>query len=296
VVDSCGVAHNLSATIQGYVEVKTINVTEHCGSFDLFLNHVTTPTVSMSYHLQKFFTNVTYWGHPISGVPNGAIVLGNNAITYNIASSGDFRVIGRNFIYGNGGPTVNYILTIGAFDFYSLPKINAVYSFACDSGGFDVYVDAVGSADLKYEIIDKDGLPFAIDNLSNPLFTNLQAGIYSFQIEDGCSTILIGDFEVVSTHNFSISVENLCPQQNSKLSVINIDFLSYQRWKGNDTAIILNTSNSLNIPNFNTNLDAGLYHVRIFYNGSPNTCIDTQKDYSIDVGDYIVNAGQSTAV
>lgn len=296
VVDLCGTSHNLSATIQGYTEVKTITVLEHCGSYDLFLNHITTPFVAMTYHLQKYFTNGNYWGHPVTGAVNSDMPLGNNAIKYNIASSGHFRVIGKNFIYGNGGPSVNCVLTIGEFDFYSLPKINAVYSFACDAGGFNVYVDALGIADLNYKIIAKNGQPFTIDNLTNPLFSNLQAGIYTFQLIDGCSNILAADYEVGGAQNFDITAENLCPQQNATLSVVNFDFLEYQWWKGNDTTAILSTTNSLIIPNFIPTTDSGLYHVRIFYSGSPNTCIDIQKDFSIDKNDYVLNAGENTAI
>lgn len=296
VIDLCGTTHNLSATIQGYTEVKTINVLEHCGSFDLFLNHLTTPVVSMSYHLQKYFENGNYWGHPVTGLVNSDMPLGNNAIKYNIASSGHFRVIGKNFIYGNGGATVNCVLTIGEFDFYSLPKINAVYSFACDAGGFDVYVDAFGIADLNYKIIAKDGIPLLIDNVTDPLFTNLQAGIYTFQLIDGCSNILAADYEVGGTQNFNITIQNLCPQQNAKLSVINFDFLEYQWWKGTDIATILSTTSSLTLTNFNPNTDSGLYHVRIFYSGSPNTCIDTQKELLVDIDDYVLNAGEDTVL
>ena len=294
VVDGCGISYNLSATIQNYQEVKTVNVIEHCGSFDLFLNHVTTPSVQMTYHLQKFYTNGNYWGHPISGSAATVLDLVNNTTKYNIASSGHFRIIGKNFIYGNGGSSVNCVIVINEFDFYSLPKINAVYSFACDAGGFDVYVDAIGISELKYKVIAKNGLPFLIDNLIDPLFTNLLAGTYTFQVEDGCSNILIGEYEVGNTQNFPISVSNLCPQQNAFLSVANLHFLNYQWWKGTNTSTVLSTSNSLILPNFNPTTDAGLYHVRIYYANSANTCIDVQMDYLIDVNNYIVSAGQNT--
>lgn len=294
VVDACGISYNLSTTIQNYQEVKTVNVIEHCGSFDLFFKHVTTPMISMTYHLQKYFSNGDYWGHPITGSATTLIDLVNNTTTYNIASSGHFRIIGKTFIYGNGTSSINCIFNIGEFDFYSLPKINAVYSFACDAGGFDVYVDALGISDLKYKVIAKNGLPLIIDNLTDPLFTNLTSGTYTFQVEDGCSNILLGDYEVGSTQNFPISVENLCPQQNAILSVVNFNFLTYQWWKGNDTSTILSTTNSLSIPNFNPTTDSGTYHVRIYYADSPNSCIDVQMDYLIDVDNYVLNAGENS--
>lgn len=70
--------------------------------------------------------------------------------------------------------------------------------------------------------------------------------------------------------------------------------LSYQWWKGTNTSTILSTSNNLYLPNFNPTTDAGMYHVRIYYANSANTCIDVQVDYLIDLGDFSVNAGQNT--
>ncbi|WP_432671912.1 gliding motility-associated C-terminal domain-containing protein [Flavobacterium sp. SM2513] len=294
VVDECGNSHNLSATIQSYQEVKTVIVFENCGSFDLFLNQITTPNISMSYQLQKFYTNGNFWGEPITGAQEQGLTLTNNTTKYNIASSGHFRIIGKNFIYGNGGPSVNCILVIDEFDFYSLPKINSVFSFACDAGGFDVFVDAVGVSDLKYRIVAKNGVPLFINNLIDPLFTNLAAATYTFQVEDGCNNILIADFEVGSTQNFPILKENLCPQQNATLSVDNFYFLSYQWWKGSDASTILSTTNSLSMPNFNPTADSGMYHVRIYYTASPNSCIDIQQEYLIEVSDYVLNAGENT--
>lgn len=294
VVDECGTTHNLSAVIQGYEEVKTVNVIEHCGSFDLFLNHVTTPNVAMTYFFQKFYPEGNYWGHPITAAPDGDLPLTNNTTKYNIASSGHFRIIGKNFIYGNGTSSVNCLLVIDEFDFYSLPKINSVFSFACDNGGFDVFVAAVGVSDLKYRIVSKNGVPFFIDNMLDPLFLNLASGTYTFLIEDGCSNILVADFEVGSTQNFPILAENLCPQLNATLSVPDFYFLNYQWWKGSDTNTVLSTTSSLNLPSFNPTTDSGNYHVRIYYAASPNSCIDIQSDYLIEVTDYVLNAGENT--
>ena len=292
VVDGCGISYDLNATIQGYEEIKTINVIEHCGSYDLFFNHVTTPYVFMTYHLQKFYSDGNYWGNPITGQLNGGLLLTNNVIAYNIASSGHFRIIGRNFIYGNAGPTINCELVINEFDFLSEPKINSVFSFSCDSNGFDVLVDAEGISDLTYKIIAKNGEPYSVNNGNNPVFTGLTIGIYTFQIEDGCNNILIADYEVGGVQSFPISTDNLCPQQNATLSVADFSFLSYQWWKGTDTATILSTSSVLNLPNFEPTSDSGMYHVRVYYSGLSSSCIDVQSDYLVEETDYVVKAGE----
>jgi hypothetical protein len=39
-----------------------------------------------------------------------------------------------------------------------------------------------------------------------------------------------------------------------------------------------------------------MYHVRIYYSASPNSCIDIQSDYSIEIKDFIVNAGEDTSL
>lgn len=296
VVDECGTTVILTTNIQGYTEVKTVNVIENCGSYNLFLSHVTTPLVAMGYFLQKYYAVGNYWGNPITGATNNDFPLNNSAITYNIASSGQFRVIGKNFIYGNGGPSVNCVLIIDEFEFYSVPNINAVYSFSCDADGFDVFVDADGVGALNYKIIAKNGVPLLINNGTDPLFTNLQAGNYTFEVQDACNNILSADFEVGATQNFSISVLDLCPQQNANLSVAQFDYLSYQWWKGNDNTTILSTTNSLSLPNFNPITDSGMYHVRIFYESSASSCIDTQLDYLINADDFIVNAGENTTL
>jgi gliding motility-associated-like protein len=296
VVDECGFTYNLSATIQSYQESKTVNVIENCGSFDLFLNHATTPNISMTYQLQKFYTSGNYWGDPISTTEGAGLTLTNNTTKFNIASSGNFRIIGKNFIYGNGGSSVNCTIIIDDFEFYSLPEINSVFSFACGDGTFDVFVAAVGVSDLKYRVVAKNGVPLFIDNIIDPLFTNLVAGIYTFQLEDGCNNILVADFEVGSTQNFPISAENLCPQLNATLSVADFYFLNYQWWRGNDTSNILSTTNSLSLASFNPSTDSGDYHVRIYYAASPNSCIDIQTNFTIEMSDYILNAGENTSV
>lgn len=294
VVDACSTTHILTASIQSYQESKTVNVIEHCGSFDLFLNHVTTPIVQMTYFLQKFNVNGNNWVHPITNNPGSELDLTNNSTKYNIATSGHFRIIGKNFIYGNGTSSINCTLVIEEFDFYSLPKIISVYSFACDTGGFDVFVSAAGISDLSYKVIAKNGVSMQINNATNPLFTNLNAGMYTFQVEDGCGNILIGDFEVGSSQNFPIVAENLCPQLNATLSVPNFHFLNYEWWKGGNPSTILSTTSSLSLPDFNPTTDSGNYHVRIYYAASPNSCIDLQMDYLIEVSDYILNAGENT--
>jgi hypothetical protein len=107
--------HNLIATIQSYQDVKTANVIQNCRAFDLFVNHETTPFLIMAYQFQKFFPVGNFWGYPVTGTQDNGMDLKNNATKYNIASSGNFRVIGKNFIYGNGSSSVNCFIVINEF-------------------------------------------------------------------------------------------------------------------------------------------------------------------------------------
>lgn len=75
----------------------------------------------------------------------------------------------------------------------------------------------------------------------------------------------------------------------------NFSILQYQWWKDNATSTILSTTNSLQFPTFNPTINAGVYHVRVYYTGNPNSCIDFVLDYTIAPNGTTPNAGQNGA-
>ena len=73
--------------------------------------------------------------------------------------------------------------------------INDVFRVPCSTNGnLDVILFTSGEPPLHFTIVEKDGLPFFIDNGSSNIFVNLEPGIYKFQIEDNFLFILFQIF------------------------------------------------------------------------------------------------------
>lgn len=303
-LDACGNTYQVPATIQNYQLNTNATVIENCGSFDLQFSHSNTGSIGFAFWLQKFNEVTGNWQHPITGVVynEGAIPsntnslnISNNSINYNISSTGHFRVLGRHLVFGNGGPSENCYVVLDEFDFFSTPKINNVYSFSCENGNYDIIVDAQGIAPLSYRITAKNGNPFFIDNMESFLFLQLEADVYTFQVEDGCGNILNADFEVGSSVAFPITLSSICNGENGNLTVPFIPFLSYQWWKGSNTSDIISTSNALAIDDFDPLTDTGTYSVRVFIPDNPNSCIDFVSTTTISTDGFFPNAGTGSA-
>lgn len=306
VTDLCGYNFVLEAEIDGYHELVTnVNIIEHCGSFDIDLNNTSNALNSTpTFWLQKFNPVTQLWGHPATGVPfinNGnvpgssnSISLINEAINYNFAFTGTFRVI-KSFPTFGTGQMESCLKVLKEFTFDGLPKINKVYSMSCNNGTYDVIVDAVGIPPLLYRIVEKDGQPFLVENGNSYFFLGIPAAHYKFQVEDPCGNILNSEFDVPSPFDFGITATDLCDGQSGILVVPNFSLLQYTWWKDNNISSVLSTSNVLSIPAFNTINDAGLYHVRVQYTGNPNSCIDFVLTQNV-TGNLSPNAGSDNSV
>ena len=304
-LDVCGNAYDLPVVIGDYQLTTNTTVIEHCGSFDLQFIHANNGPISFAFWLQKYNPQTGQWQHPITGsgynegdLPNNtnSLSLYNNVINYNISSSGHFRILGRHLVFGNGGSVVNCYVVLDEFDFLSTPKINNVYSFSCENGNYDIIVDAVGIDPLSYKITAKAGVPFFIDNINSNVFLQLEAAVYSFQVEDGCGNILNADFEVGTSVAFPITMDSLCSGENGTLTVPYISFLSYEWWKGTDTTEIISTSNVLDINSFDPASDTGTYNVRVFIPDNPNSCIDFVSSATISTEGFFPEAGEGSTV
>ncbi|MFT6748558.1 MAG: gliding motility-associated-like protein [Flavobacterium sp.] len=305
IIDSCGNSTNSTVSIAGYQETTTINVLPNCGSFDLQLNHTSNNAFANNFYLQKYNTITGGWMHPSNGtnyvtgtIPNAgnSFPLVNNTTNFNLAFSGSFRILKVLGIYQAGQSSATICSrVIREFDFIGVPKINAVYSIACN-GNFEVIVDAVSFSPLIYRITTKDGQPFLVQNGSSNVFTNLAAGTYNFQVEDQCGTILNNLFQVINPNPLQITPTSFCNGQSGSLSVPNFPFLTYQWYNTSNSSVILSTSNSLNFTPFNSNNQSGTYLVQINYNGNPNSCLNQTLSYTISAGNANPNAGQDVAV
>ena len=207
VVNSCNILHRRSITVTGYsVTSNTYNIVQYCGSFDLTFSN-TDNVVSKSYFLQKLNTTTNTWGHPETNVPYpegtapttlNSYALTNTTTNHNIGYNGNFRIIKYFTSYESGdiGLVHTCIETIQTFTFYGALEILSIDKTTCNGLNSDVTVSAVGFAPLTYEIILKNGLPFSTPITTNPLFTNLEAGVYRFKVNDGCSSFSTRDVDV----------------------------------------------------------------------------------------------------
>lgn len=300
-IDNCGNTSSVTTiAVVGYSETTNINVIPNCGSFNIDLHHSSNSNNGYTkyYWLQKYNPVTNQWFNPSTGgYYNGgqlntanAIPLINNAINYNFAFTGHFRVLCDFFSLDT------CINTLYEFDFTGQPKINDVYSFSCNNGTYDALVDAIGTPPLIYRITQKNGLPFIVNNGNSYVFLGLQPATYNFQVEDACGNILNSLFEVPRPFNFAITPQGLCNGSPGSLVVPYFSILQYQWWNDSNPSVILSTTNTLQFPNFNPVTAAGIYHVRVRYTGNPNSCIDFTLDYTISSSSTTPNAGQNNAV
>lgn len=307
--DTCGNQYDVLATLQGYqINTNSFNVTEHCNSFDLEFHYSSNNMFSNSYWLQKYNPVTNQWGHPGTGMvytPGTpltaltALPVLNNTLNTNLAYLGTFRIISSFFIFTNGG-TAGFITpcykVIDEFEFDNTPEIIDVYSFSCGNNTFEVLVQATGLGPLLYRITTKDGLPFFIDNGTDPQFMGLQPGVYNFQVEDVCGNILNSLHEVNSSTGFQITASNFCSGQTGTLSVPHFPFLTYEWWEASAPTVILSTTSELQFPSFNPATDQGTYFVRIVYLINA-TCINNEVlSYVINASQFNPNAGTDASM
>ncbi len=304
VTNSCGTTITLPVVIQPVIESTTVNAIQNCGSFNLDLHHTSTNAATSFFWLQKYYPASNDWGHPDTGVLQGAnlpntanaVTLNNNTLNLNLAYAGQFRVVKVLPIYVAGANVEsNCYKVINEFQTNGLPVILGVNSVSCNNS-FDVIVIATGFGPLTYNITSKNGQPFVINNGTSNLFTGLAPGIYTFQVIDFCSNIVNSVYEINVQNPLAITVANLCPNDPATLAVPNYGFLTYQWWKNSNPSAILSSTNILNLPNFNPATQSGTYTVSIVYTGNPNSCLNTTLTYTINAADYTPHAGGDTAV
>ncbi len=303
VQNECGETDNVAFDVEGYqITSNGVNIIEHCNSFDVSLNHESN-SIGTRFWLQKYNPSNNTWGHPLSGYPAGAlpdfnnsIFLYNGFVTTNLNFSGTFRIVKSFQRFNETGPdtTVECAHVIHTFEYSGEPEITDVYSFACDNGLLDVIVIADGIAPLTYRITQKNGQPFMVNNGTNSIFLGLESAVYNFQIQDACGNILNSLYDISQPVAFAITAANFCTGQNASLTVPNFSFLSYQ-WTKEGDAAVLSTTNQLLFPTFNPVNNNGLYHVRIYYTGNPNSCIDITLDYQLNLSPDRPRAGNDAS-
>lgn len=197
--DFCGVNGSVTVAVQAATPpADAVIFTRKCGNYDLSLNDGATITFAdpPTYWLQKLIDSQNnIWGHPVSGTafpegtepaPENSLLLTNGQTLIDLEYEGEFRVIKYFENYISPQNSKACFGTLGTFEYSDGVNVRNVYNLSCYQNANDIYIDATGQPPLQYSIIQKDGVPFALDNGNNSIFSNLDPGTYVFFVEDAC--------------------------------------------------------------------------------------------------------------
>lgn len=231
IFDECGLTTDEDIIIDGYIISRSdFSLVPDCGTFNIPLDFVDNISTPETFWLQKLLDPVNnIWGNPFSeafytegSVPNAtnSILLQNTAVNLNYTYNGVFRIV-HHFTSFNNGHDINTNLVSSEIKdcveilapnltFQDALAIDDVYLIPCSSSGnFDVFLSASGTPPLRYRIVEKDGLPFVVDNGTSNVFLNLAPGIYQFEVEDSCSNSVNRTFDV-SDLNSLVTIYPMC--------------------------------------------------------------------------------------
>ena len=304
IIDECGADRIFERTILGlYVDNDAI-ITENCGSFELELSYISNAS-NQSYWLQKYDDLNGVWEHPSTGfnyVPgsnltsSNAVQLINNIDNINLAYTGSFRIVMSFLNYSNGTSNLNRcFLVLKEFEISSIPKIIEVLSFPCQNNTQEVTVIATGVPPLKYSIIEKNGLPFIIDNGTSNTFSGLEPAIYNFRVEDDCGNFVNTFFDVTLLPQPSIIPSGLCDGTDGQLQIQDFPFVNYQWYNVANPSVILSTSSTLQFSPFNSSVDVGTYAVQLSTTNA-NSCVNQTIQYTINPSGFNPNAGEDNSL
>jgi hypothetical protein len=297
---SCGLNLTITRTFLPKEKDYNSTITYLCTGFNISAS-LTSRLGYEQMFIQKYYPATGNWGHPINGniyvegsilTSNNALILSNNggAISgldtisgtiNNLTGDGEFRIILQSQVLGNGDENNVYCYeTLETFTV--VPGGLAVqdyYVVACADNTYNLIIEAVGVDPLNYEIVEKDGLPFALNNGSDPVFINLEAGTYKVKVSDSCGNSIHVSVRVLRNKLPVIQAENLCDGQNGRLYIEGLSFLTIEWYKnGNPTGV---TGSSYYFTPYNASTDTGLYEAHLSYNPNPNACIDNILSFEL---------------
>lgn len=214
----CGNEFTLNPNITGYTIIESnYSIAPHCGTFDLELHHTSNALSNYAFWLQKFNPLTNTWGHPETNAPytegqipdvGNSVLLNNDQINYNLAYSGEFRIVKyfETFENGSVGDYKNCVEVLGEFPFIGHPEIVRLKSLTCNGSISDVQVFAEGGVPpYIYEITKKNGADFHIDNGSESIFRNLEPAIYTFRVTDDCGEFRSNEYDVALLPSLAVA-------------------------------------------------------------------------------------------
>ncbi len=316
VYSSCGTQHFPTLTIEaGEIFENTVDFEENCGTFNLFLRHLDNLEANQNvrFGIQKFNPETGNWGHPSTDNPynegqeisrNNAHILDNEANNFNLPYTGRLRVVKSARVWKSGdqiqaGQSSHTFCVepLKTFEFRGRTVLKSVNFFQCEDGSYEVAFSAEGYDPLNFQILEKNGEEFVVNNGDNPLFSGLDEGRYRFRVEDRCGNVQNFNLQVAGENLPKILPENLCPEENGRLYVPNLEFLSFEWYKEDEPNTILSETSSLAFDNFDPQIDYGVYLVKLSH-PNPNICLN--EELSFEISDETLNPnpgeGQSAEV
>jgi len=297
---SCDTEHVTTVNIESTViSSNLVEIEENCGTFNLNLDHRDNLDASQDtrFGLQKYFPETDDWGHPETGVRfvegqeltrTNAVFLSNRAKNFNLRYTGELRVVKSARVWRNGADilpgqsaTTFCIETLRTFNFLGKAELQSANFYTCEDGDYEVFFDVEGYEPISYKIVSKNGLPISQDNGQNPLFSNLEAGRYRFQIQDRCGNITNTTLQLFGTNLPVITPKNLCEGEEGRLFLPEYDFINYEWFREEDPGTILSTEPFLTFDPFTIGTHAGNYKVTLTHK-DPNSCLNETLEFLID--------------
>ncbi len=309
---SCNTEHVTTVMIESTViSSNLVEIEENCGTFNLNLDHRDNlaATQNARFGLQKYYPETDEWGHPDTGVKyaegqeltsTNSAILSNRANNFNLGYTGDLRVVKSARVWRNGAdilpgqnPVTFCLETLHTFTFQGQAEIQTANFYTCQDGDYEVYLDAEGYEPLTYKLVSKNGLSISVDNGQNPLFANLEAGRYRFQIQDRCGNVTNSTLQLFGNNLPVITPENLCEGENGRLFVPEYDFINYEWFRADNPSTILSTGPSLAFNPFAIGMHSGIYKVNLTHQ-DPNSCLNETLEFLIDADNLEALPGVGT--
>lgn len=201
-IDICDYVLTTTVDVIGYNRTLSgFSVQRNCGTFDISLADTSNGVEAQVYWLQKFNATTSAWQHPTTGVPyvEGTVpnaitglFLTNNSTTFNLTNTGVYRILKtfQTYDFGiNVATTKTCIEDLGQFEYSGTLQVLGAYTLDCEggSGNSSMIIDVVGVPPYNFSIIERNGLPFFINNGSNNTFTGLTQGSYKVEVTDKCT-------------------------------------------------------------------------------------------------------------
>jgi len=311
---SCKTTHLTKVTIEGVkVTENKIDIIENCGAFNLNLKHVDNlnKIQSPTFGIQKLDPSSGKWTHPETGQiynptdelsKENAVLLVNGALNVNLNYSGKLRLVKSILIWKNGEEmvinrpqTTHCLETLKTFEIKEKSTFNSINTFKCSGDSYELSVNADGYLPITYKIVEKDGLPFIVDNGEDPLFKELESGRYKLQLEDACGNLTNTSVQVRGENLPKIIPENLCEGENGALLIKNMDSLQFEWYKDGAPDIILSTGSRLEFSPFSLASHTGIYYVRIS-DSNPESCVNKTIEFTIDASSLNPKPGDGQEV